>query len=132
VRNFFQVEPTPEDGPPPPPDVFTRLPYPTLDDLDQTDTQQVRAGLEYVLIAGPVKIPLRAGFFVDRQYFRAADGSPPWFHGYTAGTGVSVGPLLIDVAFVHEQGRFLPMDDPAPVRTQFSRVFVSLTYRAGS
>jgi hypothetical protein len=138
IRNFFQIEATPEGGEPPPPDVFQQLPYPTLDDVDQTDTQQVRTGLEYVLIWGRVKIPLRAGFFVDRQYFRAAPvagqtlGSPPWFKGYTAGTGVSVGPLLLDVAYFLERGHFVPVDDPLPVTTQFTRVVVSLTYRSGS
>jgi long-subunit fatty acid transport protein len=137
VRNFYQIEPTPEDGPAPEPNVFVELPYPTLDDVDQTDTQQIRVGAEYVLLMGPLKVPLRAGYFVDRQYFRAAAddggtaGSPPWFHGYTAGTGIAVGPVLIDVAFVLERADFVPSGELATVSTRFSRVYLSLTYRPG-
>lgn len=135
IRNFFQVEPTAEGEAPPEPNVFGELPYPTLDDVDQTDTQQVRVGLEYVILAGPVKIPVRAGFFVDRQYFRAAGvaglrGVPPWFRGYTAGTGLSVGPILVDAAYVLERGDF---DDlGVRVHSRFSRIFLSFTYRPGS
>lgn len=138
IRNFFRVEPTPEDGEAPPPETFASLPYPTLDDPDQVDTQQVRLGAEYVLIAGRVKVPLRAGFFVDRQYFRAAPGIPgnrglaPWFRGYTAGTGVSLGPVLLDLALVHERGSFRSRDDLAMATTRFTRAVVSLTYRPGS
>ena len=138
IRNFFQVDPTPEDGEPPPPETFESLPYPTLDDPDQVDTQQVRLGAEYVVIAGRVRIPLRAGFFVDRQYFRAAPtlaqgerGAAPWFKGYTAGTGVSVGPVLLDLAIMHERGDFRSRDDRTLVSTRFTRLFASLTYRAG-
>jgi hypothetical protein len=138
VRNFFQVEPTPEGGEAPPPEAFLSLPYPTLDDPDQVDTQQVRVGAEYVVIAGRVRIPLRAGFFVDRQYFRAAPafeggrGAAPWFKGYTAGTGLSIGPVLVDVAIVHERGDFRSRDDLAVVATRFTRVFASLTFRPGA
>jgi len=138
VRNFYQIEPTPEEGPAPEANVFVELPYPTLDDVDQTDTQQIRLGAEYVLILGPVKVPLRIGYFLDRQYFRAAAdeagtaGSPPWFRGYTAGTGIGVGPVLIDAAFVLERGDFVPSGESLPANTRFTRLFVSLTYRLGS
>jgi hypothetical protein len=138
VRNFYQIDATPDGGPPPEPNVFSELPYPTLDDLDQTDTQQIRIGIEYVLISGRLKVPLRIGYFVDRQYFRAAPaagddtGSPPWFRGYTAGTGVAVGPVLVDAAYVLERGEFIPSGELSPVKTRFSRVFLSLIYRPGS
>jgi hypothetical protein len=138
VRNFYQIEPTTEDGPAPEPNVFAELPYPTLDDVDQTDTQQIRTGVEYVLLKGSIKVPLRIGFFVDRQYFRAAavgggnDGSPPWFRGYTAGTGLAVGPVLLDAAFVLERGAFMSSGESSEVSTRFLRVLLSLTYRHGS
>ncbi|MET0553414.1 MAG: hypothetical protein ABW221_10290 [Vicinamibacteria bacterium] len=137
IRNFFRVE-AEEDGEAPPPETFASLPYPTLDDPGQVDTQQVRLGAEYVVIAGRFKFPLRAGFFVDRQYFRAAPGIPgntglaPWFRGYTAGTGVSLGPILVDVALVHERGRFRSREDLTDADTRFTRAVVSLTYRPGS
>lgn len=137
VRNFFGVDATPEGDEAPPPQVFASLPYPTLDDPDQLDTQQLRVGAEYVVIAGRVKLPVRAGYFVDRQYFRAASPAPggrgpaPWFRGYTAGTGISLGPVLVDVAVVHERGAFRSRDDNAPAVTRFTRAVVSLTYRPG-
>jgi hypothetical protein len=138
VQNFYQIDATPAEGPAPEPNVFVRLPYPTLDDADQTDTQQIRVGAEYVLLAGRVRIPLRIGYFVDRQYFRAAAdggsaaGSAPWFRGYTAGTGIAVGSILLDAALVLERGDFIPVGEEHPVSTRFSRLYLSLAYRPGS
>ena len=127
IRNFFTVDADPGGRRPPPPETFASLPYPTLDDPDQVDTQQVRLGAEYVLIAGRVRFPLRAGFFVDRQYFRAAPryegnrGAAPWFQGYTAGTGVSLGPVLWTSRSSHERGAFRSRDDLTLVATRFTR-----------
>ena len=132
IRNFFRLDPTPVGGIPPPPTEFPELPYPTLDDPDQTDTQQFRLGAEYVLLAGPLKIPFRAGVFTDRQYFRAQDGQPPRFWGVTAGTGLSFGPLMIDVAYLLERGEFVTADESAELgATRFSRLFASIIYRHG-
>jgi hypothetical protein len=131
IRNFFLLDAT-QAGVAPPPTEYRELPYPTLDDVDQTDTQQFRLGLEYVLLAGPVKIPLRAGAFSDRQYFRDANGTPPTFWGLTAGTGVSFGPFIIDFAYLLERGKFLPAEESAvESSTRFSRAFLSLIYRHG-
>jgi hypothetical protein len=138
IRNFYQIDSTVEGEPPPEPNRFIELPYPTLDDPDQTDTQQIRMGVEYVLIKGGVKVPLRVGYFVDRQYFRAAPaagkgvGDPPWFRGYTMGTGIALGPVLVDAAYVLERGTFIPSGETAAVKTRFSRVFLSFTYRPDS
>jgi hypothetical protein len=132
IRNFFRLDATPQSGVAPPPTDYRLLPYPTLDDPDQTDTQQFRLGVEYVLIAGPLKIPVRGGVFTDRQYFRAQDGQPPRFWGVTAGTGLSLGPFMVDVAYLLERGEFVTADESAEaVSTRFSRVFVSLIYRHG-
>jgi long-chain fatty acid transport protein len=133
IRNFFIVNATPPDGERPPPVEFSELPYPTIEDPDQTDTEQIRLGLEVVAIAGRVRVPIRAGLFWDRQYFRADSptGAPPRFEGYTLGTGVSVGPVLLDVAYVRERGRFLTAEDQILVSTEFSRVFASIIYRYG-
>ena len=123
----------PADGPPPPPIEFRELPYPTLDDTDQTDTEQIRLGLEVVAIVGRVRVPIRGGLFWDRQYFRAesSTGSPPRFEGYTFGTGISVGPMLLDIAYLSERGRFLAADEQILVSTRFSRIFASIIYRHG-
>jgi hypothetical protein len=133
IRNFFIVNATPPDGERPPPIEFRELPYPTIEDADQTDTEQIRLGLEVVAIAGRVRVPIRAGLFWDRQYFRADSptGAPPRFEGYSVGTGVSIGPVLLDVAYVRERGRFLTAEDQILVSTEFSRVFASIIYRYG-
>ncbi len=128
IRNFFILNQAPT-----PPVDYRELPYPTLEDPDQTDTEQIRLGMEAVAIAGRVRIPVRAGLFWDRQYFRADSptGAPPRFEGFTLGTGVSIGPVLLDVAYLRERGRFVPADEPGLVRTRFSRVFASIIYRHG-
>jgi hypothetical protein len=133
IRNFFLLPPTPVAGPPPPPIEFRELPYPTLGETDQTDTEQIRLGLEVVAIVGRVRVPIRGGLFWDRQYFRAESptGPPPRFEGFTFGTGISVGPMLLDIAYLSERGRFLTADEPVLVSTRFSRVFASIIYRHG-
>jgi long-subunit fatty acid transport protein len=130
IRNFFRLDATPQSGEQPPPTEFRELPYPTLDDPDQTDTQQFRLGVEYVVLAGGLRIPIRGGVFTDRQYFRAGDGDPPRFWGFTAGTGLSFGPFMLDFAYLWERGEFVTADESAErVATRFSRAFVSLIYR---
>lgn len=81
------------------------LPYPTLG-TDQRDTEQLRAGLEYVVIMGRLKLPARAGYFRDGQFFPALDGQAPAFDGFTLGTGLILNSVLLDVAYVYESGRY--------------------------
>jgi long-subunit fatty acid transport protein len=136
IHDFFTVPPTlpdPVNAEPPDPIVFPELPYPTLVDPDQEDTYQLRTGAEYVIIASHLKVPLRAGYFLDRQYFRAADGTSPVFDGFTLGAGILAGPFLFDVAYVHESGTYLDSAEPqGRAYTTFQRVFVSLMYRHGA
>jgi hypothetical protein len=133
IRNFFLLPPTlPTQPVPPEEQTFVELHYPTLDDDQQFDSTQRRLGAEYVVIGARVKVPLRAGVFTNRQYFGDANGRAPLFTGFSVGTGLIVGPVLFDVAFVREQGTY-----PDPERTGgrvtsvFRRVFVSLIYRHG-
>ncbi len=167
IDNYFDLAFTPpgRDGVPPPPEIQPQQQYPTrlaVPDpsdpndparlLGQQDAQQIRVGVEWVLIWGRVKLPLRAGYFNDRQItpnvVRDATGQPvpggdtPRFNGFTLGTGLLLGPFLIDVAYVHESGGYsVPPDSPefdvqpgvtpAPVRNvlKTNRVFASLIYR---
>jgi hypothetical protein len=134
IRDYFTLPVTPRREDPtrppstPPPDTFDKLPYPTLVS-EQVDAQQIRAGVEWVVISSPrVKVPLRAGYFNDRQITAYPDGRVPRYNGVTFGTGLILGPLLLDVAYLLEFG-----SDTVPVefslRTQ--RVFASLIYRFG-
>jgi hypothetical protein len=63
-------------------------------------------GAEWVLIRGGLKIPLRAGYFNDRQITPVLGGSPPRFNGFTVGTGLILGSMMLDVAYVYEFGEY--------------------------
>lgn len=131
IRNFFTLAPTLEGEEPPPPeksgDFYERLPYPTFT-VDASDAEQIRAGVEYVLIHDRVRWPIRAGYFTNRQTFPAADGASPWFNSATLGLGMGVGPLMLDVAFVYETGDYV---DESLFEQSLTarRVLVSLIYR---
>jgi len=161
IQNYFDLAVTPPSGKdgtpgtPPPPNIYPNFQYPTLkavpnsDDpedparlLGQQDAQQIRVGVEWVLIWGRVKLPLRAGYFNDRQITPDPTGDIPRFNGFTLGTGLLLGPLLVDVAYVHESGQYYVAADTGdfdvppdvtlpPVRNALTtdRVFASLIYR---
>ena len=140
IRNFFSIAPSPESGVLLPPeesgDFWEVLPYPTLT-TGANDAEVIRAGVEYVIVGDRVRWPIRAGYFRDRQSTSAAIGAgdegeisvvQPRFNGFTLGAGVGVGPLLLDVAFLHEAGDYV---DPNLFLQSFTsrRVLVSLIYR---
>ena len=133
INNFFTLPATlPDDQAPPvptfPTDFFPLLPYPTLNDFGQKDTEQVRTGVEYVIISRRLKLPLRAGYFSDGQYFRDASGHAPRFTGLTGGAGIILGSFLLDVAYVSEHGSYTDFDlNHNSIRSH--RFFASLIYR---
>jgi long-subunit fatty acid transport protein len=139
INNFVVLTATEPGKDPPPPTFHPELPYPTLDDIDratgafqQFDTSQVRLGVEYVVIGSRLKVPLRAGVFTDRQYFADRNGFAPLFTGFSVGTGLILGPVLFDVAYVREQNTYPDPEAPAGnVTSVFQRVFVSFIYRHG-
>jgi hypothetical protein len=149
IFNYFTLPFTPRREDPsdpivrPPPYVFEELPYPTLIS-EQVDAQQFRAGVEWVVISSPrLKIPVRAGYFNDRQITAYRDGAVPRYNGVTVGTGLILGPLLLDVAYLLEFGSDVvntPVPDPTegtggtvPVRNSLrtQRFFASVIYRFG-
>jgi len=121
---------------------YPSLPYPQLVDTpEQEDTEQLRAGLEYVLIGGRLKVPIRIGYFNDQQYFQAikryatlGDGSvipvtgAPRYDALTAGAGIIIGPILLDGAYVYEHGSYWDLQGRA-ISVRSHRVFASLIYR---
>jgi hypothetical protein len=158
IVDYFELAVTPRGGPPTVPAVFPELQYPTLlavpnpSDPDdparrsgQQDAEQIRLGVEWVLIAGRLKFPLRAGYFSDRQIAPNPGGDIPRFNGVTAGAGILLGSMLLDVAFVHEFGEYFvaaeaagggqfdvpPTAPQPPVRNALTanRVFASVIYR---
>jgi long-subunit fatty acid transport protein len=124
IRDYFDIPATgpTEDGTPatpPAPNVYPNLQYPTLaavpdpDDpedparlLGQQNAEQIRLGVEYVVIAGRLKIPLRAGYFNDRQITPNPGGELPRFNGVAVGTGIILGSVLLDVAYLYEFGDY--------------------------
>lgn len=115
--------------------LFPSLPYPTLNDArGQRDTQELRAGVEYVVIGNTVKWPIRAGVFDDRQYFNQPTEGPPRFRGFAVGTGVIVGPILLDAAYVYERGSYQVLDGVSlnDVGVHSHRFLISTIYRQGA
>jgi len=149
IQNYFNLPATPESvagvpSPKPDPQVYNLLQYPTLAPSGQEDKQELRVGVEWVLIKGEVRVPLRAGYFSDRQITPDLSGDVPRFNGFTAGVGVALGPVLLDVAWVYEFGSFYATSssgefDPvtgapvpaSPQRTAITtnRGFASIIYR---
>lgn len=126
IRNFVTLESTLPGYPPPPPALYEKLPYPLLDS-SQSDTEQLRFGVEYVIVSPRFQIPLRAGYISDRQIFLSR-GKAPRFNGYTAGTGFILGPVAIDAAFLYERGSIT--DESSVQITQTTRRLIfSLIYR---
>lgn len=132
IRNFFTISATPENSVlPPAPTVYDSLPFPTgLIDAEQSDTKELRVGLEYVLIAGRLKLPLRAGYARETQFRTRPDGTVPRLDSASAGAGLILGPVLLDAAYVYSWGEFGPPDARDTVRLH--RTLVSLIYRHGS
>jgi long-subunit fatty acid transport protein len=136
IRNFFVLARAEPNRPAPPPAISPTLPYPTLDSRQaQHDTIQVRGGVEFVFILGRLKWPVRAGAFGDRQYVQAADGTAPQFFGLTVGTGLVLGPVLLDVAYMRVTGDYDAVDTDGTTKTtkaisvHSSRVIGSVIYR---
>lgn len=133
IYNYFTL---PQTGEPLPPDfVFPELTYPNLG-APQSDTEQIRVGAEYVVLKTRVKWPLRAGYFLDRQLFRVLNDETPTLQGFTVGTGLIFGRMLIDVAYVYESGSYfeavdpeLDAQDPPHSKLRSQRFLVSLIYR---
>jgi hypothetical protein len=137
VRRYFLLEKTPLGEPAPTPatsnTVFMTLPYPTLDSENrQSDTEQIRVGVEWVLIRSRFKVPLRAGYFTDRQFFRDRTSSAPIFSGFSLGTGLLAGDFLFDLAYVLERGDYEDFESASNVSARASAVWISLIYRPGS
>jgi hypothetical protein len=148
IQGYFDLAVTPQDdedgnpAPKPAPVIRPPLQYPTLHDPaegdePQRDAQQFRVGLEYVFLASRLKVPLRIGYFSDRQILPNPEGDIPRFDGVTAGIGLALGSMLFDVAYVYEFGEYSVSSESVGETpgTQIryavttNRVYASLIYR---
>ena len=149
ITNFFAL---PHNDLKPPIDEFPMpQPFPAIEEgaNGQSDTDQFRVGAEWVLRfgeSGNVLLPLRAGFFRDGQPVskRLKTSSEatevkvytPTFSGLTAGIGITVGGLLLDVAYIREVGsvptsRYGNGVHDDTTKVHYDRVFASLMFRFG-
>jgi long-subunit fatty acid transport protein len=133
VHNYFTLTQTGVQ-------TFDVLYYPTLvTDPPQKDTAQFRAGVEYVIVKGSLKWPVRVGYVADRQLFQTfnqatgdSNHAPPLYNGFTAGTGLVIGRILVDFAYLYEYGSYQEVDISDLVQDSHvhsHRFFVSLIYR---
>jgi hypothetical protein len=149
ITNFFAL---PHNDVTPPVDEYPlALPFPAIEEgaNGQSDTDQFRVGAEWVLRlgeSGGVLLPLRAGFFRDGQLVsKRLKASPeattvevltPTFTGLTAGIGVTIGGVLVDVAYIREVGD-VPTSQSnngvhdADTSVRYNRVFASVMVRFG-
>jgi long-subunit fatty acid transport protein len=82
---------------------------------DQYDTYQARLGTEYVLTRRRFVVPLRAGAFLDRQYFSNGRGDPVHAWGWTVGAGLVWSFVGLDVAYVRQSTSYsLDLDFSTP------------------
>ena len=107
-------------------------PYPTRTKY-QTDARQYRLGAEYLFQAGSkVQVPLRGGVFADSQLRETIDGDSVIFYGYALGTGIQVGGLYVDLAYVYSQGSysgFARKGETEPRSDSSTQVFLTAVYR---
>ncbi|MCP4158187.1 MAG: hypothetical protein GY757_61375 [bacterium] len=77
------------------------------DEFLQKNTEQLRLGLEYVLIGKKFLIPIRLGCFTDAQYYLDSSNEKINFFGITGGVGIKKGGLGVDLAVLLETGSYL-------------------------
>jgi long-subunit fatty acid transport protein len=136
VYNFFVLPVSDGTSPstratnPSPENTYEKLPFPYVQDSGQEDSEQFRLGVEYVFIGRRLKVPVRGGYFNDRQIRRDRDDHPPRYNGFTAGTGLIVGPVLLDAAYLYEYGSYVNAFDVKTAQ-QTHRFLASLIYRFG-
>jgi hypothetical protein len=109
---------------------FDSLVWPNVDAEKQGDSIQLRFGIEYVIFAGRVKVPVRAGFVNEQIYTLDYRGKAPHLNSVTVGTGLIAGSALLDVAYQYQEGDYyLPGINYYQAKTH--RFYASLIYRWG-
>lgn len=106
------------------------------------DTSEWRGGAEYLVLAHKLVVPLRVGIF--RDHFPIIDFATRkgrTIRGWTAGTGINLKHLVLDLAFerrrsdgtvglrLNRQGA--PAGEPTAESVSENRLVASLIYRAG-
>ena len=102
----------------------------------QRDTRQIRGGVEYRIDGEKVRVPVRAGAFLDRQMY-VVDGEGLDGYGYTLGMGFHFrNRLFLDLALVRsfqtlELKNYDGVVYSDDIRDEGTRIYLSAIYRFG-
>lgn len=101
----------------------------TLKQSHTHDTMQVRAGCEYLFVLEKTIIPLRCGVFYDPE---PSAKHPDDFYGFSLGTGISLGPVVLDCAYIYRWGHHVRGDEIEKQGTRLDikqhNIYVSMIY----
>ena len=94
------------------------------------DCWSVRLGHEYLIVLRKTTIPLRAGLMWEQ---RPAIGLPDNFFGVSVGTGISIGPVIVDLAYSYTWGNnvlgsLVPGQSGLTTDVQQHQIFLSCIY----
>jgi long-subunit fatty acid transport protein len=96
---------------------------------DVHDTTQVRLGCEYLFVLEKTIVPLRFGVFYDPE---PSEKHPDDYFGISVGTGIMIGDIVLDCAYVYRWGRDVKGDVlPIPntkADVDQHKLFVSVIY----
>jgi hypothetical protein len=94
------------------------------------DADQFRSGFEYLFISHGLVLPLRAGAFLERQFFVDAFENRSIYKGFSLGGGVGYKKFMFDVAGVYEVGSgIVDYNAVAKERVSAFRLFVTGVFR---
>jgi len=91
--------------------------YPTLQLIkpyQQDDSEQIRFGFERVFFIKNILLPLRIGFFLDKQIFYDSTLQRPYFKGITLGTSIGYERLTFDISYIYELGKYYSLLNAFP------------------
>jgi len=101
------------------------------DTLDWPNSNQIRLGVEYLLMTGGGIVPLRAGFYTDPKTYRHIDenstskGDPVTGVGFTFGTGFAIRHFQFDVAYgynsVSQDFKWSTLGAPSPASSKWKQ-----------
>jgi hypothetical protein len=96
---------------------------------------ELRTGAEYVISAGRLTVPVRAGWFLSGTDSYYASGKRRKLSGFTFGTGLAWKNLALDIAALfHSKSTdisYWKMPELDPVERSYWRLAMSLSYKLG-
>jgi len=100
------------------------------------DTQQLRAGVEYLVSRSRLAVPLRLGGFINEVFWSDWEDKPIRYYGFTCGAGLALKSITLDLAAIYSIGKYrevyvyaneIPYYDK--VKEMDWEILLSITYR---